>query len=919
MKRPPVALALAVAFASIASTASAQSPYSGLQPIAGDAHQHSGSLLNHFQAHQHLTGQESACPHAFGDPIGLFDHHHSVGYDFAILSHHDRAPNGGLTGDPDGRGVGGNEGAYQWWTDPASQPILDSGGNPVVTPDPAGLRDYDLGGYVSPPWNEAASLSTAAEARNDPAGGFLALSGREYTNSSSMAEGPLAGEGGHKIAVLPGLSDRICGRLRGWQGDFHECEDEGELYRWVHDEGGVLIQAHPRWGWINGMTPFHPVTAPAGMSDIFVHGVEVAQAGFIEWEDAFQRALQHGYRVFPSFGSDAHRWNLLDLPVEGCSNSSPPSPKLGALVCWVPDGVATRQDLVDAMRARHCYVSRSRRATLEYEMRDDPADPPVPMGSLLDVADQEVTLRISAVNHPDNQWGSSSGKRFDRLELVDQSGAVVLAQSCVYDVAGDFCSVDTQLAGLADGAYYPRICQLSGGATTCSAVGASDTSDLRVIGAPIFVNWSAFKAANQLPDDPTCDWDADGVPCFDDNCWNTANATQLDADGDGVGDACDNCPGVPNRYQADSGGGPLGDACEVGDTDGDGVPDATDVCVLDFNSSQTDTDSDGVGNSCDLCPADPDPLQAESDGDGIGDACDNCPNVANPLQGDADGDGVGDLCDSCPDDPNPIPIDTDGDGQDDVCDPDDDDDGLLDGADNCPTIANPTQADGDGDDVGDPCDNCPTIHNPGQEDSDSSDGVGDACDNCTLLDNPILDPQSISAHRTLTGGQLDDDADGFGNVCDGDFIGGDDLITQADRDEIEASIPVGGPYPSTSAQSCGTTGAAPCDRFDLAGTPKPALSPDDAAFFDLLQLYVPSPAKCPSCGVDFKALPCLGDACIACNDGIDNDGDGWVDFPDDPECGSAAGATEVPEPGLLLQLGVGLVFLRIVGRRRRRA
>ena len=63
-------------------------------------------------------------------------------------------------------------------------------------------------------------------------------------------------------------------------------------------------------------------------------------------------------------------------------------------------------------------------------------------------------------------------------------------------------------------------------------------------------------------------------------------------------------------------------------------------------------------------------------------------------------------------------------------------------------------ADADLDLIEDAADNCPAHANPGQEDVGDSDGVGDACDNCTMVANAD---------------QRDTDADGFGNICDGDL------------------------------------------------------------------------------------------------------------------------------------------------------
>jgi hypothetical protein len=62
-----------------------------------------------------------------------------------------------------------------------------------------------------------------------------------------------------------------------------------------------------------------------------------------------------------------------------------------------------------------------------------------------------------------------------------------------------------------------------------------------------------------------------------------------------------------------------------------------------------------------------------------------------------------------------------------------------------------------------------------------------------------------------------------------------------------------------------------------------------------------------------------------CNDGVDNDGDGGIDSdgtPPDPECGDVPfhldESVPVPEPGMLVMLAAGAVFLATVGRRRGR-
>ena len=58
--------------------------------------------------------------------------------------------------------------------------------------------------------------------------------------------------------------------------------------------------------------------------------------------------------------------------------------------------------------------------------------------------------------------------------------------------------------------------------------------------------------------------------------------------------------------------------------------------------------------------------------------------------------------------------------------------------------------DDDSDGFSNICDNCPMVANPDQADADQ-DGVGDLCDNCPQTPNPT---------------QLDLDGDGLGNACD---------------------------------------------------------------------------------------------------------------------------------------------------------
>jgi Zn-dependent metalloprotease len=177
-----------------------------------------------------------------------------------------------------------------------------------------------------------------------------------------------------------------------------------------------------------------------------------------------------------------------------------------------------------------------------------------------------------------------------------------------------------------------------------------------------------------VPDNP--DNDGDSVPLQKDNCPDLANPDQLDQDKDHQGDACDddidgdkapdkittlgglfggifngldNCPTTPNPDQADADKDGIGDACDpytTPDTDGDGVLDDTDNCTFDPNPKQTDSDEDGFGNACD----------PDADGDGVANNLDNC-YLPNPDQKDTDGDGLGNACDWTSQNPGEITID----------------------------------------------------------------------------------------------------------------------------------------------------------------------------------------------------------------------------------------------------------------------
>jgi len=178
-------------------------------------------------------------------------------------------------------------------------------------------------------------------------------------------------------------------------------------------------------------------------------------------------------------------------------------------------------------------------------------------------------------------------------------------------------------------------------------------------------------------------------------------------------------------------------------------------------------------------------------------------------------------------------------------------DGVTNLADLCPTVADPTQSNLDSDLFGDACDNCPTIANGDQLDLDS-DGVGDACDSCTTIANPRVtgsrgipgDTATFLAANpwaTLTGGQRDDDHDGYGNKCDAKFPGVSGLtVNSGDLTEFRASN-----SKNRTTDTCGTAGTHPCAIWDLDETGL-TISTGDLTQFRLLNVKPPGP-KCPAC------------------------------------------------------------------------
>jgi hypothetical protein len=189
---------------------------------------------------------------------------------------------------------------------------------------------------------------------------------------------------------------------------------------------------------------------------------------------------------------------------------------------------------------------------------------------------------------------------------------------------------------------------------------------------------------------------------------------------------------------------------------------------------------------------------------------------------------------------------------------DSDGDGVVDGVDNCGAVANAGQPDGEGDGVGDACDVCPTLVDFSQADGDA-DLVGDVCDNCVTIANPRVAAGFLTTNpwATLTGGQRDDDHDGFGNRCDAKFTAGP-LVGSTDLTQFRASN-----GKNRTGDTCGTLGTRPCAIFDLDENSLLLGSPD-LTQFRLLNGKAPGP-RCAACtGTGSVSLPCTAGASGTC-------------------------------------------------------
>jgi hypothetical protein len=111
-----------------------------------------------------------------------------------------------------------------------------------------------------------------------------------------------------------------------------------------------------------------------------------------------------------------------------------------------------------------------------------------------------------------------------------------------------------------------------------------------------------------------------------------------------------------------------------------------------------------------------------------------------------------------------------------------------------------------------------------------------------------------NAWATLTGGQRDDDHDGFGNKCDGDFTATGALTGTPDLTQWRAS----NGKARSSLTACGSPAGQRCARYDMDETGA-LIGTGDLTAWRLENGGAAGP-KCAAC-----PLPCTSGSSVTCS------------------------------------------------------
>ncbi len=410
------------------------------------------------------------------------------------------------------------------------------------------------------------------------------------------------------------------------------------------------------------------------------------------------------------------------------------------------------------------------------------------------------------------------------------------------------------------------------------------------------------------------DTDADGTPDCTDTC---PGDNSVDTDGDGIPDACDNCNG--NGFKSptkDTDSDGVADACDA-DSDNDGIADVVEDANNDGDPTNDDFDGDGVPNYQDL----------DSDNDGINDINESGIDAATVATLDADNNGVIDngipkgsngmanaveTNDNSDASINYTLKNTDADGNPDYLDLDSDNDGINDieesghpgliDANNDGVVDGP---DADGDGIQDSADGNDAVfgdaNNPAVRDTDGDsvpdfrdlDSDNDGINDITESGHPGL----IDANNDGVVDGPDTDADGIQDSADGNDSVFGDANQLTPRDTDGDGVPDHRDLDSDNdgigdLVESGHPGLIDADNDGVVDGPdadgdgiQDSADGNDAVFGDA---NTPAPKDTDSDGTpDYRDLDSDNDGTKDIIEGghgfLDQDGDGRVDNPSDPD------------------------------------